>query len=54
MIPATWIEKSSYVQYGGKLYETVEDIDTYLKHLYGSYMQFPSEKERISHHSELF
>lgn len=54
MIPAAWIEKSSYIQYEGNLYETVGDADAYLKHLYGDYMQLPSEEKRVRHHSEEF
>ena len=35
---------------GRKLYG-IKDYDSYLKHLYGDYMQLPPEEKRITHHN---
>ena len=43
----------TYIQlpFEGKMYNCIKDYDTYLKKLYGNYMQLPPEEKRITHHN---
>ncbi|MBD5456795.1 MAG: LicD family protein [Lachnospiraceae bacterium] len=53
-IKAEWIDQPSEVEFEGNIYQTVGDPDAYLRHMYGNYMKFPPENERVVGHSEKF
>lgn len=38
------------LQFEGKNFMALEQYDEYLKHIYGNYMELPSEEKRKSHH----
>lgn len=53
IIPASVHETHTYLQFEDRRYKAVSDYHTYLKNVYGDYMQLPPENKRITHHDFL-
>ncbi len=49
-IKAEWLEPPGKVGFEGAEYQTVNDTDAYLTHLYGDYMTPPPAEKRGQHH----
>ena len=47
-------EKTVMVDFEGKKFPTYSCWDSYLKNVYGNYMQLPPIKERQTHHVQVF
>ena len=54
MIRREWLEHAEKVEFEGKEYLAIGDIDLYLSHMYGDYMTPPPEDQRKALHSESF
>ncbi len=50
-MPATVFDEYIRLPFEGRMYRCVKDYDTFLKKLYGDYMQLPPESERHPYHS---
>ncbi len=44
-------EKYVKISFEGDMFSVVEDYDSFLKCLFGDYMQLPPEEKRVSHHT---
>lgn len=50
VVPATAFRAWSRLPFEGRTLPAIKDYDTYLKGIYGDYMQLPPEEKRVSHH----
>lgn len=51
VLPKALFDRYSEITFEGMTYKTISEVDTYLKAMYGDYMQLPPEDKRVSHHS---
>lgn len=50
--PKDWLEPSVIMAFDELKVSMPRDSDSYLKHAYGNYMEFPPEEQRINNHME--
>ena len=49
-VPKLILEESVLVDFEGRKFYAMKDYDTYLRRIYGDYMQLPPEEQRIAKH----
>ncbi len=49
-VPRRVFDSYSTCEFEGRVFNRIADYDTYLKIIYGDYMQLPPEEKRVSHH----
>lgn len=49
-VPSRLFDRINLIKFEGKEYFSITDFDTYLKTIYGDYMQLPPVEDRVSHH----
>ena len=49
-----WFSDGTELPFEGLMVSVPKSYDTYLKHLFGDYMQFPPEEQRKSHHTKAY
>ncbi len=49
-MPREWFETYTQLEFEGKCYPVITHYDDYLRRLFGDYMKFPPEDQRISRH----
>ena len=50
VVPASVFRAMTQLPFEGRLLPAIRDYDTYLKAIYGDYMQLPPEYKRVTHH----
>ena len=50
IMPKALFESVSPVIFAGEQFDAVTDYDTFLRELYGDYMQLPPEEKQVTHH----
>ena len=51
IFPRKWFDEYIMAPFGEKKYRIPKEYDTFLRHIYGNYMELPPEKDRIGHHN---
>ena len=46
----TLFQNTTKVEFEGEMFDAIADYDTFLRSLYGDYMQLPPEEKRVTHH----
>ena len=51
MCKKTMLEDTIFMEFEGREYRIPREYDSYLRQIYGNYMQLPSERARVTHHA---